>query len=282
VNYEKEFPEGANMKPPKGTFYPFGGFFLFLFRKLIVFRKLTMSLGSQERGGFMSKEMNRREFMKVSAATGAVLMTGGLSPAFAQELKPIQLLAPQLDGGRPRMQVLKDRRSTRWYSAKKIPLQILSNLLWAAVGINRPHVGLRTAPQRLSSGGIDIYVATADGVFFYEAKENALNPVVAEDVRNLSGQQYPPSGMYGGPVGEAPVNLIYVWDGLKNSRYSDELNLCLAFSLTGFISQNAYLYCASEGLMTVVRHWFAKPALEKKMKLRPEQYATLVQSVGYP
>ena len=229
----------------------------------------------------MSKKMNRREFMKVSAATGAVLMTGSLSPAFAQELKPIQLLTPQLDGGRPLMQVLKDRQSTRWYSAKKIPLQVLSNLLWAAVGINRLS-GLRTAPQRLSSGGIDIYVATADGVFFYEAKENVLNPVVPEDVRNLSGQQYPPPGMYGGSVGEAPVNLIYVWDGLKNSRYSDELNLCLAFSLTGFISQNAYLYCASEGLVTVVRSWFAKPALEKKMKLRQEQYATLVQSVGYP
>jgi nitroreductase len=230
----------------------------------------------------MSKRMNRREFMKASAATGAVLMTGSFSPAFAQELKPIQLLAPQLDGGRSLMQALKDRRSTRWYSAKKIPLQILSNLLWAAVGINRPGTNLRTAPQRLSIGGLDIYVATADGVFFYEAKGNVLNPVVAEDVRNLSGQQYPPPGMYGGPVGEAPVNLIYVWDGLKNPRYSDEINLCLAYSLTGFISQNAYLYCASEGLVTVVRNWFAKPALEKKMKLRPEQYATLVQSVGYP
>jgi nitroreductase len=230
----------------------------------------------------MSKEINRREFMKTSVATGAVLMTGSLSSAFAQELKPIQLLPPQLDGGRPLMQVLKDRKSTRRFATDKIPLQVLSNLLWAAVGINRPYDGLRTAPQRLSSGGIDIYVATADGVFFYRAKENVLNPVVAEDVRNLSGQQYPPPGMYGGPVGEAPVNLIYVWDGLKNSRYSDELNLCLAFSLTGFISQNAYLYCASEGLVTVVRQWFAKPALEKKMKLRPEQYATLVQSVGYP
>jgi len=225
--------------------------------------------------------MNRREFMKASAATGAVLMTGSLSPAVAQELKPIQLLAPQLDGGRPLMQVLKDRRSTRSYSPKEIPLQILSNLLWAAVGINRPHIGLRTAPQKLSSGSIDIYVATANGVFFYDATKNLLNPVVAEDVRSLSGRQHPPPGMYGGYVGDAPVNLIYVWDGLKNSRYSDELNLCLAFSLTGFISQNAYLYCASEGLVTVVRLWFDKPALEKKMKLRPEQYATLVQSVGY-
>jgi nitroreductase len=229
----------------------------------------------------MSKEMNRREFMKASAATGAVLMTGSLSPAFAQELKPIQLLPPQLDGGRPLMQVLKDRKSTRWYSPKKIPLQILSNLLWAAFGINRPGTNLRTAPSGFFNN--DIYVATAEGVFLYDAGANLLNPVVAEDVRSLSGQQYPPPGAYGGHVGEAPVNLIYVWDSSKKrSIYSDEINLCLAFCHTGLVSQNVYLYCASEGLVTVVRKWFDKPALEKKMKLRPEQYATLVQSVGYP
>ena len=229
----------------------------------------------------MSKEMNRREFMKASAATGAVLMTGSLSPAFAKELKPIQLLPPQLDGGRPLMQVLKDRKSTRAYSAKKIPLQVLSNLLWAAFGINRPNTNLRTAPSGFFSN--DVYVATAEGVFLYDAMANLLNPVVPEDVRNLSGQQYPPPGAYGGYVGEAPVNLIYVWDSSrKRGIYSEEINLCLAFCHTGLISQNVYLYCASEGLVTVVRKWFDKPALEKKMKLRPEQYATLVQSVGYP
>ena len=227
----------------------------------------------------MLREMNRREFMKASATTGAVLMTGSLSPALAEELKPIQLLPPQLDGGRPLMQVLKDRKSTRWFSKEKIPLQVLSNLLWAAFGINRP-IGLRTAPSGFFSN--DIYVATADGVFVYDAKANLLNPVVAEDVRSLSGQQYPPPGAGGGYVGEAPVNLIYVWDGSKKrSIYSEEINLCLAFCHTGLVSQNLYLYCASEGLVTVVRHWFDKPALEKKMKLRPEQYATLVQSVGY-
>ena len=97
--------------------------------------------------------------------------------------------------------------------------------------------------------------------------------------------QYPPPGFFGGYVGEAPVNLIYVWDGSgpkKSKHYSEEINLCLAFANTGFISQNVYLYCASEGLVTVVRLWFDKPVLEKKMKLQPEQYATLVQSVGYP
>jgi nitroreductase len=227
--------------------------------------------------------MNRREFMKASAATGAVLMTGGLSPDFAQELKPIQLLPPQLDGGRPLMQVLKDRKSTRAYSSKKIPLQVLSNLLWAGYGINRPYTNLHTAPHARQE--IDIYVATADGAFFYDAEKNILNPVLAEDVRSLSGQQYPPPGFFGGYVGEAPVNLIYVWDGSgpkKSKHYSEEINLCLAFANTGFISQNVYLYCASEGLVTVVRLWFDKPVLEKKMKLQPEQYATLVQSVGYP
>jgi hypothetical protein len=113
-----------------------------------------------------------------------------------------------------------------------------------------------------------------------------LNPVVAEDVRSLSGRQYPSSGVPADrvpPLDEAPLNLIYVWDGSKKAKLSsDQENLLLAFCLTGSISQNVYLYCASEGLATIVRLWFGKTALEKKIGLRPEQYATLVQSVGYP
>ena len=234
----------------------------------------------------MLKEMNRREFMRASAATGAVLMTGNLFPAFAQEFKPIQLLKPQLDIGRPLMQVLKDRRSSRAYSAEKLPLQVLSNLLWAAFGINRPDKGMRTAPSGGNRQDIDIYVATADGGYIYDAKAHMLNPVLAEDIRSMSGRQYPPSVIPSDrvpPIDEAPVNLIYVWDGTKKSKLStEEENLRLAFAHTGFISQNVHLYCASEGLATVVRLWFDKAALEKAMKLRPEQYITLVQSVGYP
>ena len=225
----------------------------------------------------MSNKMSRREFIKASAATGAILVSGNHSLSFAQELKPIQLLPPQLDGGRPLMQVLKDRQTTRSYSKKEIPLQVLSNLLWAAFGINRPSSGLRTAPSRLSFREVDVYLATANGVFFYDAQPNLLKPVVAEDVRSLSGQQF--------GLDEAPINLIYVWDGSKKSSYtsySAEIYLCLAFAHTGMVSQNVYLYCASEGLATVVRKLFDRPALEQKMKLQPEQYATLVQSVAYP
>ncbi len=234
----------------------------------------------------MLKEMNRREFIRTSAATGAVLMTENSSSALARELEPIQLLEPQIDGGRPFMQVLKDRRSSRAYSAEKLPLQVLSNLLWAAFGINRPDKGMHTVPSGGSRQDIDIYVATAEGVYVYDAKVNMLNPVLTEDIRSLSGRQHPPSIVPADripPLDEAPVNLIYVWDGSKKSKIpTDEENLQLAFAHTGFISQNVYLYCASEGLATVVRLWFDRPALEKKMGVRPEQYITLVQSVGYP
>jgi SagB-type dehydrogenase family enzyme len=234
----------------------------------------------------MLNKMNRREFIKASTAAGAVLMTGNLSSVLAQELKPIQLPKPQLDIGRPLMQALKDRRSSRAYSGEKLPLQVLSNLLWAAFGINRPDKGMRTAPTGGNRQDIDIYVAIADGVYVYDAKANLLNPVVAEDVRSLSGRQHPPSGVPANvvpPLDEAPVNLIYVSDGQKwSKRMTEEDNLRLAFNHTGYISQNVYLYCASEGLATIARLWFDKPSLEKKMKLRPEQYTVLVQSVGYP
>ena len=234
----------------------------------------------------MSKGMNRRDFMKASAATGAVLMTGNFASAVAQELKPIQLLPPQLNGGRPLMQVLKDRRSWRRYTAEKIPLQVLSNLLWASCGINRPERGLRTVPSAGNRRDIDIYVAMVDGVYVYDAEANLLNPIVREDVRGLSGGQYPPPNVPPNVVpalDEAPINLIYVSDGQKwNKGMTGEENLRFAFGHTGYISQNVYLYCASEGLATVVRFLFDKPSLEKKMKLRPEQYAFLVQSVAYP
>lgn len=159
--------------------------------------------------------------------------------------------------------------------------------MWAAYGINRPERGLRTAPSAANRQDIDLYVATADGVYVYDAKANLLNPVVAEDVRSLSGRQYaPPGGMPAAhfpPLDEAPLNLIYVADSSKKSKFlSDKEDLGLAFCHTGAISQNVYLYCASEGLVTVVRLGFNKTALEKKIRLRPEQYATLVQSVGYP
>jgi len=111
------------------------------------------------------------------------------NPFYSQELKEIKLLAPQMDGGKPLMQVLKDRHSSREFSTDELPLQVLSNLLWAGFGINRPDSGKRTAPSAVNWQNIDIYVAISKGLFLYDAKENMLRPVLAEDIRAATGTQ---------------------------------------------------------------------------------------------
>ena len=192
----------------------------------------------------------------------------------AQELKPIHLLEPLMDGGRPLMQVLKDRSSSREFSNEKLPMQVLSNMFWAAFGVNRPESGKRTAPSANNRQEMDIYVATADGLYLYDAKAHMLMPVLAEDIRAKTGTQ--------SYIQEAPVNLIYVSDFSKMGNAEESQKYVTSSANTGFISQNVYLYCASEGLATVVRGSIDKPALEKAMKLRPDQKVILAQTVGYP
>jgi SagB-type dehydrogenase family enzyme len=215
--------------------------------------------------------MNAKSFRAVRLGLAAVLAFSVL--ASAQDLKPIQLPKPQMDGGKPLMQALKERRSTRSFSSEKLPLQTLGNLLWAAFGINRPNTGQRTAPSAMNRQEIDIYIATADGLFLYEARSNALQPVLTNDVRAATGVQ---------PfVKDAPVNLIYVADYARMGRGTDEDKNLYAAADTGFIGQNVYLFCASEGLATVVRGSVNRTALAKAMKLRPEQKIILAQTVGY-
>jgi SagB-type dehydrogenase family enzyme len=194
--------------------------------------------------------------------------------AVAQELKPIELPKPQTDGGRPLMQALGDRHSTREFKADKLPLPVLSNLLWAAFGVNRADSGKRTAPSAMNWQEIDIYVALAEGLYVYDAKAHRLNPVVAEDVRAATGRQ--------DFVKEAPVNLVYVADLAKTGGTSLEDKIFYTAADAGFIGQNVYLFCASEGLGVVVRGMVDRPALAKLMKLRPDQRILVAQTVGYP
>jgi SagB-type dehydrogenase family enzyme len=203
---------------------------------------------------------------------GLLFIASGLS--FAEEPKPIQLLKPQTEGGKPFMQVLKDRKTSREFGSEKLSAQVLSNLLWAAFGVNRPDSGKRTAPSAMNWQEIDIYVATADGVYLFDAKAHLLKPVLAEDIRAMTGLQ---------PfVKEVPLNLVYVADFSRMASVTDEQKEFYSAADTGFIAQNVYLYCASEGLATVVRGLVDKPALAKAMKLRADQKITLVQSVGFP
>jgi SagB-type dehydrogenase family enzyme len=195
-------------------------------------------------------------------------------PVFAGAEKTIQLPAPQMDGGMPLMKALKLRCTTREYSGAALSLQELSNLLWAACGINRPESGKRTAPTARNMQEIDVYAALADGLYLYDAKGNALILAVAQDLREATGKQ---------PfVKDAPVNLVFVADYAKMGDGAKEMKDFYSATDTGYISQNVYLYCASAGLGTVVRGMVDRDALAKAMNLRADQKVILAQTVGYP
>jgi len=204
----------------------------------------------------------------------SVLLLAGPGATMAEDLKPVPLMQFHLYSGRPLMQVLKERRSSREFNTRKLPKRVLSNLLWAANGINRPATGGRTAPSALNQQEIDIYVATAEGLYLYDAKRHQLQPILRQDIRALTGQQ-----TY---IQDAPLNLIFVADLARMPRTPAEDRDLYAAVATGFISQNIYLYCASEGLATVVRGGIDRAMLTNIMKLRPEQRIILAQSVGYP
>ena len=226
----------------------------------------------------MNTKVIRKNILRVKAVgfilvSLIVILPMTQNTASAEEQKPIQLSMPQT-AGNPLMQLLAKRSSSREFSSELLPLNILSNMLWAASGINRPESGKRTAPTASNRQEMDIYVASASGLYFYDAKSSLLKPILAQDIRGLTGTQ--------AFVKEAAVNLIYVADYSRMSSSSDEVKTMYAGAATGFISQNVYLYCASEGLATVVRAMIDRPALAKVMGLRTDQKIILSQSVGYP
>lgn len=203
----------------------------------------------------------------------AGLVVALLATACGAELKPVELPAPRIDATRSLMQALKDRRTIRTFSQRELPLQVLSDLLWAAAGVNRPASGKRTAPSAWDQREIDIFVFTTGGVYLYVAKDHALMPVVAGDLRARTGVD--------AFAADAPVNLVYVADYSRTDKSPEDKKLFYAAADTGFISQNVYLFCAAEGLATVVHDGTDKPALSKAIGLRPDQEIILAQSVGY-
>jgi len=208
------------------------------------------------------------------AIISALLLVSVLlfSLSAAQAPKLVALPAPQTDGGRPLMQVLKERKSTREFGSGTLSPQTLSNMLWAAFGINRPD-GRRTAPSAMNRQEISIYVATPEGVYIYDASANGLTPVVAGDFRAATGTQ--------AFVKDAAVNLVYVSDPSKIGDDAGSDAEMYTAADAGFIAQNVYLFCASEGLATVVRASIDKPALSTILRLQPRQKIILAQSVGY-
>jgi nitroreductase len=186
---------------------------------------------------------------------------------------PIALPPPDLADPAPLMAALRDRQSSRTFRELQLSLPLLSNLLWAATGVNRPDSGKRTAPTARNRQDLDVYVATAQGLFLYLPEPHQLQPVLQADLRTQTGKQ---------PfVGQAPLELVFVSDLTKLDAPEREDGLVWAGSHAGFVSQNVYLYCAAHGLATVVRAWFDKAELAAAMGLRPDQLVVLAQSVGY-
>ena len=235
--------------------------------------------------------MDRRTFMKTLPA---ITVLAGSAPGIAQDapgpaagLQAIPLPKPEKDGGKSVLAALQERRTIREMRDEKLPLQVLSNLLWAAFGVNRetgPRGGLgRTAASASNSQEIDLYVALAEGLYLYEAVPHRLAPVASGDHRAKTSRRR------GGGAARAPVGLVFVADLARYARApfqepglkDPEIQASYYNVGTGLIAGNVYLFAASQGLAA----WFHncdKAALAEELKLRPEQRVLFAQTVGYP
>jgi SagB-type dehydrogenase family enzyme len=173
----------------------------------------------------------------------------------------------------PLMDALAKRSTAREFDLRELSPRELSSLLWASFGINRPD-GKRTAPSAKNCQETDLYVILKQGAYLYDAKSNKLNLVLKGDLRSLAGTQ--------AFATNAPVTLVFVADFARMEKMSAEEKMNFAGIDVGYISQNAYLFCASEGLVTGARASVDRKGLGSKLNLRPEQLIILAQSVGYP
>ncbi len=191
----------------------------------------------------------------------------------------IKLPAPQKDLSFPLMKALENRRSKRKWTDSPLSEQELSNLLWAACGINQEETkkskSKRTAPSATNSQAIKVYVALENGLFLYEEKEHSLVPILVKDIRKyLCNQKM---------LQSAPVGLIFVSDYSKMKMYfksDDQLKWFFSGSEASYISQNVYLYCASARLNTVVIALVNREQLHEMMGLKDHEKVVFTQVVG--
>lgn len=243
--------------------------------------------------------MNRRDFIKAVpaistfAAASSILVRTAIAqdvptapPTTQPGLSPIVLLKPEKDGGKSVLAALRERKTTRSVSDKPLPPQVLSNLLWAAWGVNRedtPRGPGRTAASASNSQEIDLYVVLPDGIYLYDALPHRLVPVAAGDHRGKVGRRQNTA------MAKAPVILVFVADLAKYARgkpqepglKDPEIQKSYYNIATGMIAGNVFLFAASQGLAA----WFHncnKDALAAEINARPEQRVLYAQTVGYP
>ena len=193
----------------------------------------------------------------------------------AQELKSIALNPPDINSGLTVMQAFSKRSSASAFTSEKLKLQDLSDLLWAADGINRQDSKKRTAPSAMNAQDIDIYVFLVDGVYLYNAADNRLDPVVTGDQRILAAGKQP-------EFANAAVILVLVSDISRFQNGDDKMKLSMAALDAGMVSQNIAVFCAGTGLLTRPRATMDQPKLKEILKLKDTQYLLLNNPVSYP
>lgn len=194
--------------------------------------------------------------------------------SIAQEFKDIVLPAPNKDGGKPLMAALNERCSTREFDTKALSLQQISDLLWAANGINRPEQKKRTAPTAMDNQEIEVFVALETGIYFYDAETHSLKTIKQGDYRKDMGRQ--------DFVATAPIVLVFVADfGKMPVVVNKKTKIFYSATDVGYVSQNVYLFAASENFATVALGWISKNQIAKLLSLKKNQHVLLSQPVGY-
>ncbi len=193
--------------------------------------------------------------------------------SFSQSTKTIVLNPPDLNRGLPVMRALTVRASEKDFDTAALKIQDLSDLLWAADGINRPESGKRTAPSAQNAQDIDVYVSVKSGIYLYNAGKNLLEPVADGDYRKLIADKQE-------NVAKAPAILLLVSDISRFRSGGDSLKLIWAAFDAGIVSQNISLFCASAGLATRPRASMDQQKLKEILKLKSTQHLMLNNPVS--
>lgn len=205
----------------------------------------------------------------------ALGMMGALrpKPPTGNPATSIALPPPVKGGGAALMDALAQRKSSREFKRKPLPRPLLSNLLWAAYGVNRADGG-RTAPSALNAQEVEVFIALPAGAYRYNATSHRLDQVVASDLRRITGYQ--------DFVDEAPLDLVYVADHRRMGLVPVAQRESFASAAAGAIAQNVYLFAAANGLATVIRAWIDRDAIADALGLTHDQQVVLSQTVGFP
>lgn len=202
----------------------------------------------------------------------AVKISAAEADGSVTEARKLDLPPAEKGGGRPLMETLNERKTTREFSDRELEPHILSNLLWAANGINRKEDGKRTAPSARDMREIDIYIITREGAYLYIPDGHLTKLIKEGDFRKEAAGR-------SDFAANAPIILVFVANAKKMEKLDASARDAYAHIDCGYVSQNVYLFCASENLATVAIGGVDKAGMTKILGLKDDK-VILSQPVG--